>query len=210
MSADCQVLINGEECGVPAIGRCAVDGRAFCMTHQGRRQYTGSAYSDRCQPCEDKSDTAARNHELHYGQSYLMNTAAQELRAAGVPTVEIFRYRTEWVPKRFGRSQTIEHADLLATGWILGEFKWEHYVGDLKREDLLLTAFLDRSESRIGDRNCAAVAQDSQRGSYRIEFAMGTVRGWQAIATAVHHLAGTTESHRPYLVETYHPGIRRG
>jgi hypothetical protein len=70
------------------------------------------AYADRCQPCGDKADTAALDHELYHGQSYLINTDPQELSAAGVPTVEIFTYRTEWVTKSLGRSQTVEHVDL--------------------------------------------------------------------------------------------------
>lgn len=210
MSAGCQVLSNGEECGIPAIGRCAVDGRAFCMTHQARKKITLTPYADRCQPCEDKSDTAARDHELHYGQFYIVNTAAQELRAAGVPAVEIFRYRTEWVTKKFGRSHAVEHVDPLATGWILGEFRWTYYDRDHKLEGQYLTALLDRKDLDFGDRNCAAVIQDSQRGLYQAAQIGGHVHGYEAIATAVHRMAGTTASHRPYLIETYHPDIRRG
>ena len=127
-----------------------------------------------------------------------------------VPTVDIFSYRTEWVTRRFGRSQSVEHADLLATGWILGEFRWTYYARDQNLEGLYLTALLDRKERDFGDRNCAAVVKDSERGLYRVAVVVGNVHGYEAIATAIHHMAGTAESHRAYLVDYYHPGIRRG
>lgn len=219
MSAGCQVLINGSECGISAIGRCAVDGRAFCMSHQARTKHTSAPYANRCQPCEDKADAADWEYELHYGQYYLVNVAAQELRAAGIPTVEIFTYRTEWVTKRFGRSHTVEHGDLWATGWILGEYRWGYDgANDGPREEgAYLTALLDQRKSTsydYHDRNCARVHKDQERGRYLVVKANATLstsrvtpsplqgrtfedrshrrrEGYEAIATTIHRMAGT-------------------
>src|SRR5436309_10349371 len=55
-SGRCDIeLKNGDLCGIPAIGRCATCGRAFCSTHQAGSYNSlyGSwvPYVDLCTPC---------------------------------------------------------------------------------------------------------------------------------------------------------------
>lgn len=51
-AAVCEV----DNCGVQAVGRCAICGRAFCPTHQGytfNNFYQRIPYLDSCSPCVD-------------------------------------------------------------------------------------------------------------------------------------------------------------
>lgn len=146
-SGGCEVLVCGRICGVAAIGRCSRDGRAFCMTHQGRGYNAYNKYveaaPDKCLPCFDK-DVAKHSEELaaekararleaqererRFGETYLKEFARQELKAAGVPTVPLVWPHSEEIRKSFGRSGYKLCIHTAGTGWLVGEFRWHFSI----------------------------------------------------------------------------------
>jgi len=173
MKIGCEVLLaTGSECGVGAIGRCSDDGRAFCMTHQGRTgswfgmgvgtpQWQVQEWSDLCAPCCERRETEARKRahdqevedrrlaqekETRYGAAYLTNSARQDLIAAEVPAVEIYSRKHEVIKKLFGGQRTVERTKFQGNGWVLGEFVWEYQnrgpYGGTDGTEKVLTALL--------------------------------------------------------------------
>lgn len=126
----CEIeLKNGQLCGIPAIGRCATCGRAFCRSHQA---WSGQTYYiDQCAPCLAKAqaDEVERRQEakdkLKEERAFLQSGAARAaLRAAGVQPVKI--YHTEWKRRFFGLSnRSVEVIASVQHGWILGSLVWE-------------------------------------------------------------------------------------
>ena len=165
MAATCEVLVNGQPCGVSAIGRCSSDGAAFCMTHQARKPGLGPipdvTYTDMCTVCFGKSQAAivqvSRQNEERFGTTYLLQAAQQELIEAGVPRVRILvesktERRMAETKKRFGgtkRDLQDVRVETWGEGWVIGECAWRYrtFGGGYGREDdhkgRLLTAMLD-------------------------------------------------------------------
>lgn len=196
--AGCQLLVNGRTCGVTAIGRCATDGSAFCPTHAARAAWPGSTPPiDKCRPCYEAEIAAARAHQAKFGQSYIQNTAPEELRAAGVPTIEVYSIETTYV-RGFFEWEPEEHRMLYATGWLLGEFEWWPSLsikGPLVLED---RNFL-KKHPPIGSRDFPLlflVRKESTGYGFRHE--PGGLGHWpeypdciEQISRTIHRLAGT-------------------
>lgn len=60
MAADCEKPIpHGGKCDIPAIGRCAFCGEAFCLTHQAREEFpVPKVFVDWCSVCQAESIAA--------------------------------------------------------------------------------------------------------------------------------------------------------
>lgn len=157
--AGCEIeLNNGYTCGIQAIGRCAICGRAFCFTHQGYTSNSPSQrvpYIDMCAPCANAKlvEEAKRREEAQAPHHYFESGAARtDLLSSGVPPVNIYRVQQNmWEPKKgfFGRSgRYVDKVVWSGRGWILGEFEWRDPAG------IHLTALVDvlsrPVESRAG------------------------------------------------------------
>ena len=116
MPAVCQFEVAEIECGVTAIGRCVSCGRAFCAGHQARAGRT--SFVDQCMPCmvtiAASNAAAEREYNSRYGLNYLETKAAGDLRAAGVPTVNIYTIHEERQHRSFGRSRRARVENVVA------------------------------------------------------------------------------------------------
>jgi hypothetical protein len=146
MPAECEVTLgNGQPCRVLAIGRCDVDGRAFCATHQAREESRGPGWGwfplNRCTPCYSAQMQEARQRhaeqealrEKRFSYTYLTEVAPGELEAAEVPPVEIVRAYSTQGRGLFGRpsrsAPTVQHVEVIATGWLIGSLHWGYNDG---------------------------------------------------------------------------------
>jgi hypothetical protein len=164
MPAECEVLIDEQPCGVLAIGRCSIDGLAFCNTHQAKKYGPGLmvdvSYVDMCVSCYARMNTEKvnreRQHEHRYGTTYLGQAAKQELIAAGVPLVGIrlnmvTRPRITETRKLFGgvkRTTSQQQVGIWGKGWVIGECSWHFrtygpYGSESDSEGRFLTALID-------------------------------------------------------------------
>lgn len=164
MPAECEVLVDGQPCGVLAIGRCSIDGSAFCNSHQAKKYGPGLivdvSYVDMCISCYAEMNTEKvkreRQHEQRYGTTYLAQAVKQELATAGVPLVEVLlntvnRPRTTETRKLFGgvkRTTSQQQVGIWGKGWIIGECSWHFrtygpYGSEADSEGRFLTALID-------------------------------------------------------------------
>ena len=223
MPAECEVpLGNGRPCGVAAIGRCDVDGRAFCATHQTKAELRGPGWGwfalDRCTPCDRAMLQAARDRNAeqeairkkHFSFTYLTEVAPQELEAARVPPVEIVRvYRTQGrgLFGRPSRSASYEqHVETVATGWLLGNLRWGYNDGgnyggiDLEADTLTALVPVDRwvnpDDIPRGMPNSGALHRviKTARGYELGPGSSYSVPKWEWASLAVHKITSGTES----------------
>lgn len=159
MAADCEFEVNGNPCGVQAVGRCATCGKAFCITHQGRTSpfppRESVAFVDMCALCYLKSpgylatvEYKSRQREQWDAQEYFRSGSARAaLVASGAQRVDIFMVQTRSVATRqLFKTVYSQHEEvrLVAPGWVLGTFRWSirrHDQSDLSED--WLTALLD-------------------------------------------------------------------
>ena len=168
-----------------------MDGRAFCPTHQGRSS-SGFVHVDRCQPCQIRAENVTLDHEKRFGQSYLVNSARNDLKFAGIATVQVYSIRTENQVRSFGRSRFVDYLDPWATGWIIGTFAWEYYEGrngGTKVEREWLTVLIDEkvdTSRDYTDRNLARISKDTDRGVFLVARLGGYIRSpYEEISKAI-------------------------
>jgi len=125
----CEVLVDGRECGVPAIGRCATDGRAFCRTHQAANLHT--RYDDQCQPClsaeiEKRNAISKHESEAVWHEYDTMQEIVKQLDGVASPLRKVYHAHTS---KRgpFGRYRDVDDPSGHIYGWPAGEYEWEFY-----------------------------------------------------------------------------------
>jgi hypothetical protein len=167
MPAECEISVNGQPCGVLAIGRCSVDGLAFCGTHQAKKYGPGRivdvSYVDTCTSCyaqviakEEEMPHRKRQRALQGADMYLHATAMEDLIAAGVPPVRIRlkvvnRPRVTESRRLFGgvkRTVSKQEVDIWGKGWVVGSCSWHYrnygmYGSESDVESRFLTALID-------------------------------------------------------------------
>ncbi len=210
--AGCEVLVDGRHCGIPAIGNCATDRRAFCMTHQARYR-SDYAFADKCTSCYDlelqriqRMELAKVAHEERFGAAYLQNSAVPELRAAGVSTIELLKIERVWVRRSLGRSHDEDQVTSCGTGWLLGEFEWSYNdggsYGGSEVQASRLTALIDHGKhpelaTEIYNYNLCRV--ENTRWGYALPIRRAVhhegvgrlVTGLDSICKVVHQMANT-------------------
>lgn len=181
-AAVCELeLKNGTICAVPAIGRCATCGRAFCLTHQARNPRTNDGYVNECAPCLTQRLADARERkqqaeaDINEARNYFTSGAARaDLLASRVQLVNIYRIEQKQMQGIFRKRSTQVRTS--ERGWLLGEFAWtlrhwipSHSVGWDSNEGsyayegaFYLTALLDRSPE------CVFVAIHTVSGNYKV------------------------------------------
>lgn len=111
VAAVCQSVVAGNDCAVPAIGRCRRCGKAFCLSHACLPQ------TDQCGACSEAA--GARDREFNEARKvrsreyvrFVYEEAPPLLRASALPVRTIFerqwkqvwwweRGRTSYVPYR--------------------------------------------------------------------------------------------------------------
>jgi hypothetical protein len=204
MTAACEI----NNCGVAAIGRCAICGNAFCATHQGRimdwplRTRVRTLLIDKCSSCQTAEEERQTAEDYATGGLFFHSgAAATMLTAANVPTVELHTVSYAYETKRFGRVQSTATATPYGRGWLLGTFRWTHHDGgNYGGSDVAadrLTVLLD---ARTPDSVVYAVSRlvcvnaDAERSGYvvvtnRGRFTSGEY-AFPTIATRVRELAG--------------------
>lgn len=134
---------------------------------------------------------------MKYGEYYIRNDARNDLKSAGVPTVDIYSRRTENQVRSFGRSRFVEHLDPWATGWVIGTFAWAYYEGPYGGTRVTRdwpTILIDeklRSSQDYTDRNLARVSKDANRNVYEVAQLGGNIAcNYSDISRAIRRLAG--------------------
>ena len=212
MAAVCEIAVNGRPCGVSAIGRCSADGRAFCGSHQaiGRNPVgTQVFYADMCAPCLqqklDANQRIAAQRETTLGKAYLQDGARRDLVSAGITQIDVYYSNHFEAPKRFGRSTWVEHREMVAKGWLIGDFRWKHreYGAWGHEEDSIRshpTVFVDHharidrpsSGRKHGDvtSDLIHVNWDDAKGIYVIDGGGIFDDHIESVTSAIHRLAG--------------------
>src|SRR3954469_6805107 len=124
MPADCQI----NECGVLAVGRCAICHRAFCPSHQALQRFGGGVFVDLCGSCQSRHEAAVAAP----GQTVrgIVDGAAARLQAHGVPQIVVewsstYRrpVRRSWIDRKMGGEQyeSVKEVSRSERGWFLGE-----------------------------------------------------------------------------------------
>lgn len=192
-------LPTGKTCGVPPIGRCVTCYRTFCATHYGENLISPTNARGCCLECAIKAENARLEHEIRFGQSYLVNSARDALKSAGVAPVQIYSRRTENQVRSFGRSRFVDYLDPWATGWIIGTFPWKYRDGpyggtEVERE--CLTALIDdTARSSIfnyyfsTDRNLARISKGPDRDVFVVAQSGGFIRSpYDEISRTIHRM----------------------
>lgn len=119
----CESVVNGQRCGVQAVGRCLTDGRAFCASH-GTAGECSSCRLDR--DAELASELARKRAEQQASdaasaaqkekQAVQMKLVLQALRDRGIRPDSIVYTRSK---SPFRRNQVY--------GWSVGFFRWWNY-----------------------------------------------------------------------------------
>ncbi len=126
----CEIeLKNGQLCGIPAIGRCATCGRAFCRSHQA---WSGQTYYiDQCAPCLAKAqadkekrirETEAKwqAEEAEAREYFHSGSARTALLSSGAQPVNIYQTQRKFKKGFFSRNnQWVEVVTSVRRGWIL-------------------------------------------------------------------------------------------
>lgn len=139
-AAVCELEVGGWGCGIQAVGRCAICGRAFCATHQGRQGGWGDGtFYDRgrpyimCAACyvRKKADEAERQRkfdtELNEASAFFKSGSARiALLTAGVRPVKIYQIHRQWKTGLFGLGSRYVDAVTSLHGWILGDLSGQY------------------------------------------------------------------------------------
>ena len=168
MPADCEITVPAGVCGVQARYRCATCGKAYCESHQTRRDL--SDFVDRCAPCEARAVLASREAsrpQREASQFVTSGSAVRALRESAVPRVEIHSVSTTRVKRRFRGWENEDRLDDHAHGWVIGELHWSHIPSgqDATVTENFLTVLVDSDEILP---RFAKVVPDSKHGGYRV------------------------------------------
>lgn len=97
MAARCETpLASGQACGVIAIGRCDIDGRAFCGNHQA------PGLVNRCKPCWE-----AAGCEVILDDRTCVATPVDRCARCGRAFCENHRKPTNWVVDQWGQKNGV-------------------------------------------------------------------------------------------------------
>lgn len=124
----CELTIrNGRKCGITAVGRCYVDGQAFCDSHRARSFNT--QYVDLCTVCftaqlsTEKSLSLQANATRKSEQGRIAECIRTLDSRGGVGLRERSITKKEY--KSFlGITRTVEKVVPLEPAWPVGDLKW--------------------------------------------------------------------------------------
>ena len=167
MGVDCEKrLPNGDLCGIQAIGRCAICGESFCLSHQawseGTSYFGATPYIDRCAPCLAKARADEVKHvrealvRIDEAREYFRSGSVRTaLLTSRVPPVTVYHVEERFEGGRyFRRERLVKKVISEGHGWILGEFNWRYTCSDHHGHEehstrSCLTALLDVDSSQL-------------------------------------------------------------
>lgn len=194
-AAVCEIVVNGELCGVQAIGRCTYCGRAFCQSHQARYRDSrdlmvmGLDATACCLECLERMEAGAAQWEADRMQpaqeasAYFTSGSAQAaFRARGVSSVGLVT-----VSPRVGgmfRSRVVDDVTSAGRGWLLGEFTWKHttfqYGEDVAERVKKLTVLIDTLQAQGEPSRIPVLPVSQRREGYEVHRAAAHSR-WDLV-----------------------------
>jgi len=191
MASGCAV----DRCDVVAVAKCATCRRWFCPAHRGIPVDT--LFFDQCSGCRPSNGPAEFADHPLAAQEYLAKAARADLRAAGVPLVELHRLTRRLKPRLLRGGKFAFEVVPAGRGWVLGDILWSYLLrkreggGEVTTE--VLSCFAESEDPHDQYRGLMRVRLDRDHGGYLVLRGWATVQDWATAATRVRNLVATTE-----------------